>query len=131
MFSDVGDTLAHIEDDLREGNFEMPQRRGLRTSEQQRTAKNGLIAMRYQVTLLMQCYQEMQATIDQAFQCLAHGSIAPADADAVRSTVLIFHAQLRSAGTDQADEILKQIHAERCRLINLSDAREREFRRSI
>ncbi len=123
MFNDMGDTLAHIEDDLREGNFEMPQ------SEQQRTAKNGIIAMRYQVTLLMQCYQEMQATLDQAFQCLAHGSIAPADADAMRSTILIFHAQLRSAGADQADEILKQIHAERCYLINLSDAQKRGIAR--
>ncbi len=87
MFRDAGDLLAHISDDMREGNFEMPQ------SEQQRTAKNELIAMRHNVTLLMQCYQEMQATLEQAFQCLAHGSIAPAEANDVRSTMLILHAQ--------------------------------------
>jgi hypothetical protein len=123
MFHDVGDTLAHIEDDLREGNFKMPQ------SEQQRTAKNELVAMRHQVGMLKLCYQEMQATLEQAFQCLAHGSIAPADADAVRSTVLILHAQLWSIGAEQADTILKQIHAERCRLSDLSDARERGISR--
>jgi hypothetical protein len=87
-----------------------------RTSEQQRIAKNGLIAMRHRVTLLMQCYQELQATIDQAFHCLAHGHISPAEADTVRSTVLTFHVQLRSAGADQADALLQQIQTERRRL---------------
>ncbi len=120
MFRDESDLQAHLEDDLREGNFEVQQR----TSEQQRTAKNELIAMRHNIGMLIACYQAIQMTLDQAFQCLAHGSITPAEGDAVRSTMLIFHAQLRSAGVYQADEILGQIQAERRYLITLSDARK-------